>query len=100
MRSYPAIQTVDARLESFDNLSNATDFIEFYLQFIDFVEDCAEAGDFSISHLHGIACVVVLHLGCCLCLLGELAIVSTTAHRIEPTQRHNRRHSHTASAAG
>lgn len=79
MRSYPAVQTVDARLEALDNLSNATDFVEFYLKLVDFAENGTEAGDFSVGHLHGVASAVVLYLGCCLCLLGELAIVSTTS---------------------
>lgn len=85
MRSYPAVQTVDARLEALDNLSNATDLVEFYLQFVDFAEDGMEAGDFSIGHLHGVACAVVLHLGCCLCLLSELGVVSTTPCRTKTT---------------
>ena len=70
---YAAVQPVDARLEALDNLPNATHFIEFYLELVDFAKYGAEAGDFSVGHLHGVACAVVLHLGCCLCLLGELA---------------------------
>ena len=73
-RSYPAVQPVDARLEALDNLSNATHLVEFHLELVDFTEDGAEAGDLGVGHLHGVACAVVLHLGCCLRLLGELVV--------------------------
>jgi hypothetical protein len=69
---YTAIEAVDARLEAFYDFPNASHFIEFDLELVDFAEDGAEAGDFGVGHLHGVTGAVVLHLGCCLCLLGEL----------------------------
>lgn len=67
-----AVQMVDARLEALDNLANATDLVEFDLEFVDFAENGAEAGDFGIGHLDRVTRAVVLHLGRSLRLLREL----------------------------
>lgn len=69
---YAAVQAINTGLEALNNLANATDLVEFDLEFVDFAEDGAEAGDFGVGHLHGVARAVVLHLCCCLSLLREL----------------------------
>jgi hypothetical protein len=72
-------------LEALDNLSNASHLVEFDLKLIDFTENGAETSDFGVGHLHGVSCAVVLHLGCCLCLLRELApALVSLVHRSRP----------------
>lgn len=70
---------VDARLEALDDLANAADLVEFDLELVDFADDGAEAGDFSVGHGDGVAGAVVLHLGCRLGLLGELGVCQCLA---------------------
>lgn len=67
------VQVSNARLEALDNLANATHFVEFDLQLVDFTQDGAEAGDFCVGVLDGVARAVVLDLGCGSGLLCELA---------------------------
>lgn len=71
---YAAIEAIHAGLEAFYDFANAPDFVEFDLELVDFAEDGAEAGDFRVSHCHCVTRAVVLHLGCCLGLLGELKV--------------------------
>jgi hypothetical protein len=73
MASYAAVQAIDPRLEALDNLANATHLVEFDLELVDFAQNGSEAGDFGVGHLDRVTCAVVLHLGCCLCLLRELS---------------------------
>jgi len=47
------------------------------LQLVDFVEDGAEAGDFGVGQLDGVAGAVVLELGSRLGLLRELGCEDT-----------------------
>lgn len=80
---YASIQAVNARLEALYYLANATHFVEFHLELVDFAQYGAEARDFGVGHLHCVTRAVVLHLGCGLCLLGQLwtnalALVSRT----------------------
>jgi hypothetical protein len=67
-----ALETVHAGLETFHNLANATHLVELDLELVDFAQDLAEAGDFGVGHLDGVAGAVVLDLRRRLCLLGEL----------------------------
>jgi hypothetical protein len=71
--SYAAVQAIHPRLEALYNLANAAHLVEFDLEFVDFAQYGSEAGDFGVGHLDGVAGAVVLHLGCGLCLLCELA---------------------------
>jgi len=73
-RSNPTLQLLDAGLEPFHNLANATHLVELVLELIDFFEDAVEAGDFGVGHLDGVAGTVILDLGGRLCLLRELEI--------------------------
>jgi hypothetical protein len=67
-----ALETVHARLETFHNLANAAHLVELDLELVDFAQDLAEAGDFGVGYLDGVARAVVLDLRRDLCLLGEL----------------------------
>jgi hypothetical protein len=76
MELYTTLEMLDARLEALDDLTNATHLVEFDLQLVDFAQDGAEAGDFGVGCLDGVAGAVVLELGHRLRLLGELSGVS------------------------
>lgn len=62
------------RFEALHDLANATDFVEFDLQLVDFAEEGAEAGDFCVGGGDGVAGAVVVDLCGGLGLLGELFV--------------------------
>lgn len=99
MELYATLEMLDARLEALDNLTNATHLVEFDLQLVDFAQDGAEAGDFGVGCLDGVAGTVVLELGHRLRLLRKLSGVSAISI---PTRRCivNVQHSLRAIAAG
>jgi hypothetical protein len=101
---YAAVQAIDPRLEALDNFANATHFVEFRLQLVDFAQNGPKARDFLVGHLNCVTRAVVLHLGCCLCLLRELidTLAPSPSHcrSISHGIGHLRGNSHSAIAAG
>lgn len=71
-----AIEGLNAAAVGLDDFPNAADLVELDLQLVDLAQDFVEAGYLGVGVGYDIAGAVVLHLGGCLGLLGELQSVS------------------------
>lgn len=67
-----AIEGLNAAAVGLDDFPNAADLVELDLQLVDLAQDFVEAGYLGVGVGYDIAGAVVLHLGGCLGLLGEM----------------------------